>query len=723
MAMANAAWALATHGERVLTIDWDLEAPGLHRYFHPFLSDPNQTETDGLVDRLWDYVRQLSDWDLAVDADDLAQADAIVQVLDIPVETSGCLHFIGAGRQNEEYSQKVGGLDWAAFYGRFGGEAFLDRLMDWARANYTHVLIDSRTGVADTAGVCTTQLPDALVLCMVYNRQSIEGTAAVAHSVVKGRRARKQKPVSLFVVPSRVEDRNAVDSARRQTASLLAPLLRMPKSVFAREIKRSEIRHYPWCAFEEKLAVFEDTPDERGSLLDNMHALAARISGQEELPPIEIDPGTLATYWRRAAFDDPRLADLEELATAPLSESVARFVPWIEDALESREERFDWLSALSLASARISSTQAELAGTGVGDFLSAGAMRLAQRAYKMDRLGFRSSLAVVLQSRSDYLQQSGLVGDALDLAREAEILLLRDKSPTGQWVHARSLERVAELVYLAEGPAAAIPLYRKMVDLHLSLSRRAKPVGGEIHTARVQRLLAERYADVGDYEAALAVIREAAHGLPPYLHRSPARAVPEIIQVLSYYAEIAATVSPELGRKVIREVRIRGEEFYDLGRSQLTFERRLAVVEADLLTREGKFDQALALLEALTDDGMPSSVIAEARANVLLQMGRNAEAVALLEPITRSGTRLPSQKVLRLIAEAARRAEDPGLLYSVVLRAAQNADVSEMRALLDLLEETAMRVSPSVQGEFRALTSIFSHLKRGAPTVPDSSAS
>ena len=39
MALANAAWMLAMNGERVLVIDWDLEAPGLHRYFHPFLKD------------------------------------------------------------------------------------------------------------------------------------------------------------------------------------------------------------------------------------------------------------------------------------------------------------------------------------------------------------------------------------------------------------------------------------------------------------------------------------------------------------------------------------------------------------------------------------------------------------------------------------------------------------------------------------------------------------
>jgi len=37
MALANVAWILASNGKRVLAIDWDLEAPGLHRYFTPFL--------------------------------------------------------------------------------------------------------------------------------------------------------------------------------------------------------------------------------------------------------------------------------------------------------------------------------------------------------------------------------------------------------------------------------------------------------------------------------------------------------------------------------------------------------------------------------------------------------------------------------------------------------------------------------------------------------------
>jgi len=39
MVLANAEWALASNQKKVLVVDWDLEAPGLHRYFRLFLGD------------------------------------------------------------------------------------------------------------------------------------------------------------------------------------------------------------------------------------------------------------------------------------------------------------------------------------------------------------------------------------------------------------------------------------------------------------------------------------------------------------------------------------------------------------------------------------------------------------------------------------------------------------------------------------------------------------
>ena len=60
MTLANVAWILASNGYRVLTIDWHLDAPGLHRYFAPFLLDPMLLETPGLIEFLTDYAAQVA---------------------------------------------------------------------------------------------------------------------------------------------------------------------------------------------------------------------------------------------------------------------------------------------------------------------------------------------------------------------------------------------------------------------------------------------------------------------------------------------------------------------------------------------------------------------------------------------------------------------------------------------------------------------------------------
>src|SRR4051812_16178325 len=51
MALANIAVQLARRGKRVLAVDWDLEAPGLHRYFVGRV--PEEANTHGLAHLLF----------------------------------------------------------------------------------------------------------------------------------------------------------------------------------------------------------------------------------------------------------------------------------------------------------------------------------------------------------------------------------------------------------------------------------------------------------------------------------------------------------------------------------------------------------------------------------------------------------------------------------------------------------------------------------------------
>ncbi|MEH0637687.1 AAA family ATPase [Streptomyces bottropensis] len=57
MALVNTAWILASNGLRVLVVDWDLEAPGLHTYLQPLLADPELTESAGVIEMVKNFAR------------------------------------------------------------------------------------------------------------------------------------------------------------------------------------------------------------------------------------------------------------------------------------------------------------------------------------------------------------------------------------------------------------------------------------------------------------------------------------------------------------------------------------------------------------------------------------------------------------------------------------------------------------------------------------------
>src|SRR6185436_3466484 len=89
----------------------------------------------------------------------------------------GTLDVVPAGQQGDSYSARVNSFNWQTFYDRQSGGAFLEAAKEKMREEYDFILIDSRTGVSDTSGICTVQMPDALVVCFTLNHQGIEGAA------------------------------------------------------------------------------------------------------------------------------------------------------------------------------------------------------------------------------------------------------------------------------------------------------------------------------------------------------------------------------------------------------------------------------------------------------------------------------------------------------------------------------------------------------------------
>jgi hypothetical protein len=292
MALANVAWILASNGKRVLAVDWDLEAPGLHRYFRPFLLDRDLTASAGLIDLVWDFaaatVTPLESSKDATAGWHKEYADILRYVIALrwSFRSPGKLDFLPPGRQGPAYAARVNSFNWQNFYDRLGGGAFLEAVKERMREEYDYILIDSRTGVSDTSGICTVQMPDDLVACFTANHQSLEGALAIAFDV-RGQwteaGARKTRG-RIFPVLMRVElgEHDKLTLARREAWSRFAPFIEhLPLDVREEYWGDVESIYIPRYAFEEVLAPFVDEPNVISSLLRSTERLTWYLTDRE----------------------------------------------------------------------------------------------------------------------------------------------------------------------------------------------------------------------------------------------------------------------------------------------------------------------------------------------------------------------------------------------------------------------------------------------------------
>lgn len=192
-ALANIAVLLARWGHRVLCVDWDLEAPGLHEYFRPMTPS---APAGGVVDMVDDFLAGLS------------------RPTDHTVRLSGLgeLDFLASGRDGEDYLRQVQEIDWQVLY-ETGFAEYLEQCRERWVADYDYVLLDSRTGVSDVGSICTAHLPDRLVVLFTANKQSIRGAVDIAKRANVARDKMPYDRAQLTVLPvlSRFDTREEYD--------------------------------------------------------------------------------------------------------------------------------------------------------------------------------------------------------------------------------------------------------------------------------------------------------------------------------------------------------------------------------------------------------------------------------------------------------------------------------------------------------------------------------
>lgn len=200
MALINVAILLARAGKKVLVVDFDLEAPGIPSFDQFRCADSRA----GVVD----YVCAYRDTGRAPDV-----SDFIVQCTD---GSTPPIWLMPAGRHTHPgYAEKLYSIDWKDLYDNHEGFLmFEDMRNQWEahEADFDYVLIDSRTGHTDVGGICTRQLPDAVVVMFLPNEQNIEGLKPIVAAIRDEKMGVRGHPINLHFCPSNVPDLDDEDA-------------------------------------------------------------------------------------------------------------------------------------------------------------------------------------------------------------------------------------------------------------------------------------------------------------------------------------------------------------------------------------------------------------------------------------------------------------------------------------------------------------------------------
>jgi len=319
MALANTACLLARRltpeasppleKPRVVVIDWDFEAPGLHRYFEPYFT-PAAAQAFDEAPGCLDLFLALDESRAAYVSNDFVgnrqRAREALANMDFDrfllKTTIPGLAVVKSGRYDEDYARRVAQFAWDKFFrdtvGLFTGFA------DFLRGRFDYAFVDSRTGVTDISGICTMLLPDKLVVVFTPNHQSFTGIRELVGKAVAYRKGSPDgRPLTVFPLPSRIEmarpqlfeewrglradpqgPKPVQPTAPKREMSGYQPLFEaLTAENFGLEVDLTEyfnevsLQHVPDYAYGEPIAVELETSDSRIFLRRSYEAFVERL--------------------------------------------------------------------------------------------------------------------------------------------------------------------------------------------------------------------------------------------------------------------------------------------------------------------------------------------------------------------------------------------------------------------------------------------------------------
>lgn len=221
LALANLAVCLSRLGKNVCVLDFDFEAPGLH---HKLANSLEETKVEcGALDYIWEYVKS----GYTKLPDSIRKYARQIKIGSS--EENGIIHLIPAGNvQATEYREKITSSKWHTVFCfmREGllesypsmNKKFFEQMKENIEAQLVpkpdYLLVDSRTGIIEKAGVVCTQLwADKVVYLFLNNQENKEGIRLNWDTIKNTSLSLQQEPIrpvfALTRIPASMDEQRS----------------------------------------------------------------------------------------------------------------------------------------------------------------------------------------------------------------------------------------------------------------------------------------------------------------------------------------------------------------------------------------------------------------------------------------------------------------------------------------------------------------------------------
>src|SRR6266446_6270775 len=204
MTVANIAWMLAVAGRRVLAVDWNLRAPRLLEFLHPFWPETDPRNEPGVIDALWQHILEVyRSPSVHPSSNGPAPLLETATKLNWHFNGDGAINIVNAGYPKSR-RLRTELFPYEDLFQRLNGQHFIDRIRASAAEQYDYVLIDSPLVLDDYAGICCQALPDVVAICFTFANDP-QAVAAAYRGVQEMAKGVAGRSVEVLLVATRTE--------------------------------------------------------------------------------------------------------------------------------------------------------------------------------------------------------------------------------------------------------------------------------------------------------------------------------------------------------------------------------------------------------------------------------------------------------------------------------------------------------------------------------------